>query len=95
MSQTNENTLEDVLKSDVPKIYFNGFSTFMGNSDVVIVLQNNGQPTAVLNTSFTIAKTLVQRLNDTITYLEKSSGNAIMTTDQVDQAISKIQNEKK
>ena len=80
-----------LTSGEVPKIYFNGFANALGNSDVVIVLQSNGKPVAVLNTSFTIAKTLIQKLNDVIGILEKNSGNSIMTTMDIDKALNKIE----
>lgn len=79
-----------VESNEIPKIYFNGFANGLGNSDIVIVLQSNGKPVAVLNTSFTIAKTLVQKLNDVIGIIEKNSGNTIMTTTDIDKALTKI-----
>jgi hypothetical protein len=78
-----------VSDNDVPKYYFNGFTNGVGNSDIVIVLQSNNKPIALLNTSFTIAKTLVKKLNESIQLIEKSSGNVIMTTEDLDKAFQK------
>lgn len=71
----------------IPKIYFNGFSNGIGNSDLVLVLLQNGKPNVVLNTSLTTAKTLSLKLNELIGLVEKNSGNQIMTTDEIDVAL--------
>ncbi|TXI71086.1 MAG: hypothetical protein E6Q41_00680 [Cyclobacteriaceae bacterium] len=90
LSTIDELIQKAVESNEIPKIYFNVFGNGLGNSDIVIVLQSNGKPVAVLNTSFTIAKTLVQKLNDVIGIIEKNSGNTIMTTMDIDKALTKI-----
>lgn len=80
---------ESLALTDIPKIYANGFSLSAGTGDVVIVLKKNNQPTAILNLSFTIAKTLASKLGNTINVVEKITGNSIMTTDQINLASSK------
>lgn len=77
-----------ILNKEIPKFYFNGFSNGIGNSDIVIVLQLNNTPIAVLNTSYTIAKTLSKKLDEMIQNLETASGNSIMTTDDVNKYLT-------
>lgn len=73
------------LESDsVPKIYCNGFTNAVGNSDVMVVLQQNGKPAGVVNMSFTIAKTLSQSLKEIIDSIESKSNQNIMTTHEVE-----------
>lgn len=73
------------LESDsVPKIYCNGFTNAVGNSDVMVVLQQNGKPAGVVNMSFTIAKTLSQSLKEIIDSIEARSKQSIMTTHEVE-----------
>ncbi|WP_372906742.1 hypothetical protein [Rhodohalobacter sp.] len=82
------------LESDeVPKIYANGFAQFFNNADVGIILQLNGKPNAVINMSYTLAKTLHDRLGKQIKDLEKDSGHDIMTTEFVDRIKSKRNDE--
>lgn len=59
----------------------------------MIVLKNNNQPIALLNLSYTVAKTLYQNLAVTINNLEKKTGNTIMTTDQITKAMSRNEEE--
>lgn len=80
--------IEQAINSDVPKIYFNGFGNALGSGDVVIVLQCNNKPVAVLNASYTVTKTLAIKLAELISNLERETGNTIMTTFDVD---SKLQ----
>lgn len=73
------------LESDsIPKIYCNGFTNAVGNSDVMLVLQQNGKPAGVVNISFTIAKTLSQSLKEIIDSIEEKSNQTIMTTHEVE-----------
>jgi len=76
-----------VADEAVPKIYFNGFINSLGSGDVTLVLTRNGQPVAVADASYTVAKTLAQKLNTLIHDLERDTGNTIMTTDEVNKAI--------
>lgn len=82
---------QSVNDNEVPKYYFNGFTNGVGNSDIIIVLQSNNKPVAVLNTSFTIAKTLVKKLSESIKTIEETSGNTIMTTEDLDEAFKKLE----
>jgi hypothetical protein len=89
------NIIEKAIKNpDISQIYFNGFANSVGAGDVIIVLQRNGEEVAVLNTSFTMAKTLVEKLGKLISVLESSTGNNIMTTEEVSKALEKHKEEK-
>ena len=80
MSTINDPNLE--------KVYFNGFTNALGAGDIIITLYLNGTPTKVLNLSYTVAKTLCQKLSETVDQLEKQSGISILTTDDVAKALS-------
>ena len=69
---------------DVPKIYFNGFINGLSSGDIVSVLELNGQPVAVLNMSFTVAKTLVQSIGSIVADLEEKGGRTMLTTKDVE-----------
>ena len=72
---------------DIPRLYFNGFSSTLGTGDVVIVLSRNGEPVAILNASYTLAKTLAEKLGGLIAVLESQTGADIMTTDVVGESL--------
>jgi hypothetical protein len=94
--QINKLIESSVGSNDLPKMYCNGFTVAIGNADILLVLQNNQQPVAVLNMSFTIAKTLVQKLNGLVGMIETKSGNTIMTTDDLSRfLITKDEGKKK
>lgn len=71
----------------VPKIYANGFANAIGNGDTTTILQQNGVPVAVLNLSYTIAKTLSLKLGALIKTIEDDTNNTIMTTNDIDNAL--------
>ena len=80
-------------REDVPKIYANGFSVGLSNADVIVILQRFGQnPVAVVNLSYTLAKTLAQRLGRLVSEFERVNGEQdILTTDRIDEAFKKDQ----
>lgn len=82
-------SIEDAVEdSEIPKLYSNGFINAHGNGDVMILLQQNGKSIALLNLSFTMAKTLALKLGDVIKHIEDASGNMIMTTNDIDKAVA-------
>ncbi|NUM54870.1 MAG: hypothetical protein HUU46_14585 [Candidatus Hydrogenedentes bacterium] len=83
------NAIEEAQKGTIPHIYANGFTNALGSGDIVVVLQRNGPPAAVLNLSFTAAKSLSQKLNELIANLEALTGNTIMTTDDINNSLEK------
>lgn len=85
--------IEQAISSDCPKIYFNSFSMAVGPGDVIIALQLHGKPVVVLNTSYTIAKTLGKAINGSIEDLEKKTGNNIMTSLEVIRSVQNTGND--
>ena len=79
---TQENPLiaNAIENPDVPKIYFNGFVTGTTTADVVLILQNNGHPCAVLQSSHTNAKTLALALNQLVQGVEERAGVTFPTS---------------
>ncbi len=78
------------LESDeVEKIYANGFINFLNISDVGIILQLNNKPKVVLNISYSLAKTLHEKLGDLIKNFEEDSQHEIMTTDFIKKSVTK------
>src|SRR3954462_5432662 len=68
----------------VPQLYANGFANTLGVGDVVLVLERNDQPIAILNLSYTVAKTLSLSLSRIVTLLEERSNREIMTTHDIE-----------
>ncbi len=87
--------VDEALKSsEIPKIYANGFINTIGIGDVAILLKNGGVPVAVLNVSYTVAKTLAVKLGALISALEDRTGNTIMVTEEISKAMTKKTGEK-
>lgn len=72
-----------IQNSEIPKLYANGVLVGTGLSDVLLILEQNGQSIATLNLSYTMAKTLAIELSSAISTLEKQSDNTIMTFNDV------------
>jgi hypothetical protein len=92
MVQLSEDDVQKRLKNalestDVPVFYVNGFVNTMTSGDVLTVLERNGRPVAVLNMSFTLAKTLSVGLGNTIAQLEEKAGQSMLTTQEVGKAL--------
>jgi hypothetical protein len=77
--------MEAGLAPAVPKIYFNGFLNGTSAGDVVAVLERNGQPVAVLNMAFTVAKSFAQAIGSTVSDIEEKSGRSILTTKEIEE----------
>lgn len=84
-----------ITDPNVPKIYANGFATGVGNGDTLIVLQQNSRPVAVLNLSFTVAKTLALKLGNVIKGVEDKANTVILTTDDFSAVFSEKKTGKK
>jgi len=78
---------------EIPQIYFNGFIVSSGSADVTVVLQRNNRPVAILNTSYTVAKTLITNLGNLIANFENVTEKPIMTTSEIDEKIKGTQND--
>jgi len=83
-----------VGRDDIPKLYANGFTVGLSNADVVIVLQRFGKPVALLNISYTLAKTLAQRVGTVVSDFEASIYQNILTTDRIDEAVKEASEKK-
>ena len=79
--------LECYKNPDVPKFYANGFQMTIGTGDVTILLEKGEQPEVLLNISYTLAKTLAEKLTGLIKLIEQRSNQSIMTTDDMYQLI--------
>jgi hypothetical protein len=65
----------------VSQLYVNGFQLGLSNADVAIVGMLDNQPAVKINLSYTLAKTLVVKLDQLMKSLEEATGREIMTTD--------------
>jgi hypothetical protein len=71
------------------RIYTNGFAVGLTNADVMLVLQLTGQPQKVVHMSFTLAKTLAQRLGRVVSEFEDALATELVTTEKIDLAFAK------
>jgi hypothetical protein len=71
------------------KFYANGFTLGMTNADAFIVLQFAGQPIALVNFSYTLAKTLSEKLVRLVADWEAKTGQKLATTETIEGAFFK------
>jgi TATA-box binding protein (TBP) (component of TFIID and TFIIIB) len=83
-----EKVKKAIESSEVEKIYFNGVSCSLGPGDVAITIFRNGQSIKVLNTSYTMAKSLSENLSKLIQVLENVTQNKIMTSEFINQKLT-------
>lgn len=80
---------EAIQDGALPDIHFNGFINAVTQGDILIVLLRHGRSVAKLSASYTVAKTLAQKLAVAIANLEQETGNTIMTTEDIEKASSR------
>jgi hypothetical protein len=98
--EKDKKTIDDRIRialdnPSIPRISFNGFVSSLGTGDVLIVLENNQMPVAILNASYTVSKTFAAKLTGLIETLEKRSESNIMTTDEIEVFMSKENKDEK
>ena len=76
-----------IADTTIPEVHFNGFINAIGQGDILIVLQRHGRAVLKLSASYTVAKTLAQKLGETIADLEKETGHVIMTTEDIQRGL--------
>lgn len=87
-----EQRAKAALELGVPQIYFNGFVNALSTGDIHTVLERNGKPVAILNFSYTLAKTLAISLGTIVSQFEEATGRTMLTTHEVEAALSKLLN---
>jgi hypothetical protein len=71
------------LASPLPRVYLNGFALAQSLADVTLLAQTNGNPSAVLNMSFTTAKSLAIELDKMIKNFEELTGHTLLTIEDI------------
>lgn len=75
---------ERAKTSGVVTIYANGYVNSIGTGDIVVLLERNGEPAAIVNMSYTIAKSLSVSLGQIIAQIEERAGREIMTSTEIE-----------
>ncbi len=68
---------------DIPIHYFNGFEIGFGNADFTITFKLDNRQTCAFKGSYTIVKTLSQKLATTFNQFEEIVGRPMLTSDEV------------
>ena len=69
---------------DVPQFYVNNLQSGYNNTDFLLLLESNGKPSAIVNLSYTLAKTLVETIGGNIAELEAKLGHPIHSMGEMD-----------
>ncbi|MFH1114471.1 MAG: hypothetical protein V1792_11165 [Pseudomonadota bacterium] len=78
--------LIDLLKDpNVAKLYINGLTVGLSLSDVFMVVNSGPMPVAVVQMSFTTAKTMMQTLSQLINDFEKQTEQPLLTMHEINQ----------
>ena len=90
LEQLQNDTLVAAVNDDAVKdIYFNGFQAATGNGDILLILNRNNKAAYKVNLSFTMAKTLSEKLGFIIAEIERQAESRIMTTDDINEKMVK------
>jgi len=87
--------LAALTDTSVPKIYMNGFTLGFTNADSELVLLLFGRPIAVLSFSYTLTKTLAEKLTELVNNWEEKTGHKLQTTESIEQAFKSKEAETK
>jgi hypothetical protein len=91
MSQppTNEQFVSAIMSDgNIPKFYANGFIHGGTESDIFVIFQSGpGIPSAVVQMSFILAKSMVQELGKTVEEYERMTGQRVLTMSEIKSAI--------
>jgi hypothetical protein len=79
-----DDRLREAKAAGAPEHYTNGCAMGVGSSDIVILFERNNDPVAILNLSFTAAKSLSVGLGLMIAQIEERSHREIMTSQFID-----------
>lgn len=79
--------------AEVPTHYFNGFNIAFGNADFDLILRLDNRETFHFKASYTVAKTLAEKMGNSIKIFEEMVGQPMLTTETSLQAIQRF-NEK-
>lgn len=77
----------------ITNIYANGFSLGFTNADTQLVLLLSGRPVAIVNFSYTLAKSISEKLGKLMEEWEKRTGHTLQTTDSIDKAFAVVRPE--
>lgn len=82
------------FSTDAPTHYFNGFNIAFGNADCELTIKLDNRVTFHLKTTYTVAKTLTEKMNSALTAFEGIVGQSMLTTESIFEAIQRKNSEK-
>jgi hypothetical protein len=86
-NSSDEKLDKDSDSQPIPKLYINGFGVGISYSDIYIMAQTAGEPTAFIMLSFTTAKTLAQELGKVVAEFEEKTNQDLLTMADIQKAL--------
>jgi hypothetical protein len=74
----------------IPKVYVNSFSTGVGCSDIILLLQFGPNKIIMASMSFPTAKTLSIKLRELVDLIETQTGQTVLTIDEIMNSFQKL-----
>lgn len=94
MGETREDRIpgndEAVQGKGVLCAYVNGFECASGAADAYLLFSLNGVPQVRLQMSYTLTKTLAQKLTEMVAKIETAGETCIKTTDEMKEGLVKL-----
>lgn len=94
--KTSQMVVDDVNAAtknpEIPNFYANGFMCALGTSDIAILLKLSENPIAVINLSYTAAKSLSNHLQKLVSHLENKTDHTIMTIEETKELLTQNKN---
>lgn len=86
IESTSRSAVHEAIGSpDVPKMYANGFTIGLSNADSHVLFQLDGRPVVIMHMSYSLVKTLHQKLARMVSEFETKANRDILTTENVDE----------
>jgi prefoldin subunit 5 len=94
MSEKKEKLPQDIVQSafqngNIPVLYINSFISGVGLGDAYLILQTNGETTAIVNMSLPTLKTLAHNLMATIQGIEEKLEQETLTLQELQERLTK------
>lgn len=80
---TNREGRPAVIPQEIPLLYFNGFVLQYGSADFTLKVKVDGQDMAVLKMSYTVGKSLAEKLGKLVGDFERITDHNVMTSTEV------------
>lgn len=79
--------LQAMMRTQMPRIYANGFGLAQSSSDITIFALHNNLPVGMVSMSYISAKSLLKDLTEAIGEIEAALGQSLPTMEEVSRSL--------